>query len=193
MPSLRIDDDVVLKILEPEDAELLFSLVDGNRTYLRQWLPWVDTNTTIENSRLFILSTQEQHELNFGFQCGIWYRGVFAGVVGFQRIDWMNRNVEIGYWLGEIFQGHGIMTKACLALINCAFYEYQLNRVQVRCATCNKKSNAVIERLGFIKEGNTRQAEFLYDHYVDLFVYGMTADEWKARYGSQSNNIKWAE
>ena len=75
MPSLRIDDDVVLKILEPEDADLLFALIDSNRLYLRQWLPWVDTNTTLENSKLFILSTQEQHKLNFGFQCGIWFRG----------------------------------------------------------------------------------------------------------------------
>jgi ribosomal-protein-serine acetyltransferase len=70
--------------------------------------------------------------------------------------------------------------------VDCAFYEYQLNRVQIRCAVGNKKSNAIIERLGFIKEGNTRQAEFLYDHYVDLFVYGMTADDWKSRYGQQS-------
>ncbi len=191
MPSLRIDDEIVLKILEPENADLLFALVDSNRLYLRQWLPWVDTNTKLENSKQFILSTQEQLKLNFGFQCSIWFRGAFAGIIGFHGIDWMNRNVEIGYWLGEEFQGHGIMTKACRALVDYAFYEYQLNRVQIRCATGNKKSNAIIERLGFIKEGTIRQAEFLYDHYVDLFVYGMTADEWKARFRSQSNNIKW--
>ncbi|MCX6120223.1 MAG: GNAT family protein [Ignavibacteriales bacterium] len=193
MPSLRIDDDVVLKILEPEDAEALFALVDCNRLYLRQWLPWVDTNTTLEKSRLFILSAQDQHKLNFGFQCGIWFRGALAGIIGFHSIDWMNRNVEIGYWLGEKFQGRGIVTNACRTLVDYAFYEYQLNRVQIRCATGNKKSNAIIERLGFFKEGNTRQAEFLYDHYVDLFVYGMTADEWKSRYGQQPNNIRWAE
>jgi ribosomal-protein-serine acetyltransferase len=191
MPSLHIDDDIVLKILEPEDADSLFALIDGNRSYLHQWLPWVDTNKILEDSKLFILSSKEQHEKKFGFQCGIWFRGILTGIIGFHRIDWMNRSVEIGYWLSEIFQGHGIMTKACHTLVDYAFYEYQLNRVQIRCATGNKKSNAIIERLGFIKEGTSRQAEFLYDHYVDLFVYGMTADEWKARYGSQSNNINW--
>jgi ribosomal-protein-serine acetyltransferase len=193
MPSCRIDDDVVLKILTPEDTEVLFALVDGNRLYLRQWLPWVDTNTTLEDSKLFILSAQEQHKLNLGFQCGIWFRGAFAGIIGFHRIDWMNRNVEIGYWLGEKFQGHGIMTNACRMLVDYAFYEYQLNRVQIRCATGNKKSNAIIERLGFIKEGTIRQAEFLYDHYVDLFVFGMTADVWKERYGEKSNCTSWAD
>ena len=191
MPILLIDDDIVLKILELEDADSLFSLVDSNRFYLRQWLPWVDTNATLENSKLFILSTREQHELNLGFQCGIWFGGTLAGIIGFQRIDWMNRNVEIGYWLGEKFQGHGIMTKACQTLVDYAFYEYQLQRVQIRCATGNTKSNAIIERLGFIKEGMTRQAELLYDHYVDLYIYGMTANEWKARYGEKSNMMKW--
>jgi ribosomal-protein-serine acetyltransferase len=191
MPLLRIDDDMVLKILEPEDADSLFSLVDSNRLYLRQWLPWVDTNATLENSKLFILSTIEQHELNLGFQCGIWFHGTFAGIIGFQRIDWMNRNVEIGYWLGEIFQGHGIMTKACRTLVDYAFYEYQLNRVQIRCASGNTKSNAIIERLGFIKEGMTRQAEFLYDMYVDLYIYGMTADKWKGRYGEKLKKMEW--
>ena len=193
MPSLRIDNDVILKLLELEDTEVLFALVDSNRLYLRQWLPWVDSNTTQENSKYFILSTQEQHKLNLGFQCGIWFGGVFAGIIGFHGIDWRNRNVEIGYWIGEIFQGHGLVTKACRTLVDYAFYEYQLNRVQIRCATGNKKSNAIIERLGFIKEGMIRQAEFLYDHYVDLFVYGMTADEWNSRQGLESTNTKWLE
>ena len=160
MPSFLVDDDILLKNLEPDNADSLFALIDSNRLYLRRWLPWVDTNTTIENSKLFILSTMEQNKLNLGFQCGIWFRGVLAGIIGFHGIDWMNRNVEIGYWLGEEFQGHGIITKACRILVDYAFSGYKLNRVQIRSAAGNKKSIAIIERLGFIKEGHTRQAEF---------------------------------
>jgi ribosomal-protein-serine acetyltransferase len=185
MPQIRVDETIVLKILDYEDTEALFTLVEKNRLYLRKWLPWVDTNTTLEDSRLFIKSTQEQHQLNFGFQCGIWFNGVLSGIIGFHHIDWVNKNVEIGYWLSEKFQGNGIVTKACKAFVNVAFYDYQLNRVQIRCATENKKSCALIERLGLIKEGTTRQAEFLYDRYIDLVIYGITADEWKARHGEQ--------
>jgi ribosomal-protein-serine acetyltransferase len=193
MPSLVVDDNIVLKILVLEDADELFSLIDSNRLYLRQWLPWIDTNPSIENTKIFILSTLEQNKMNLGFQCGIWYRGFLAGIIGFHGLDWTNRNIEIGYWLGEQFQGHGIMTKACHVLVEYAFYNYELNRIQIRCATGNTKSNAIIERLGFIKEGIARQAEFLYDHYVDLFVYGMTSDIWKARYGPQSKKKEWKE
>jgi ribosomal-protein-serine acetyltransferase len=188
MPQIRVDDKILLKVLEQEDADAVFSLVDENRLYLREWLPWVDTNTTKEDSRIFIKSTQEQNQLNFGFQCGIWFNEYLAGIIGFHPIDWVNKSVEIGYWLGKKFQGNGIVTKSCKALVEVAFYDFQLNRVQIRCATENKKSCAIIERLGFIREGTIRQAEFLYDKYVDLHIYGITADIWKERYGQHANN-----
>lgn len=33
-------------------------------------------------------------------------------------------------------------------------------------------------RLGFKLEGKLRQAEWLYDHYVDQVIYGLLAEEW---------------
>ena len=193
MPTLRIDDDIELKILETQDAEILFALIERNRLFLRQWLPWVDTNSTKTHTENFIQTSQDQYQLNFGFQCGIWYKDMLAGIIGFHNIDWMNKNVEIGYWLGEEFQGHGIITKSCRILVDYAFSMYHLHRVQIRCATGNKKSVAIIERLGFIQEGKTNQAEFLYDHYVDLYVYGMTADVWNERHGQPAAKIEWVQ
>jgi ribosomal-protein-serine acetyltransferase len=182
MPLLKVDRDIFLKILELDDAADLFNLVENNRSYLRKWVPWVDTNVTTEASKAFIQSTQEQHEQNFGFQSGMWFHNRLVGVIGFQKIDWMNRNVEIGYWIDAGHQGLGIVTKSCQTMVDYAFNEYHLHRVQIRCAIENKKSCAIVERLGFLREGIMRQAEFLYDHYVDLFIYGITADEWKVRY-----------
>jgi ribosomal-protein-serine acetyltransferase len=179
--SFLIGDDITLRVLEQSDAEKLFQLINSDRPHLREWLPWVDANSTIRESQLFIRSTEDQRNENAGFQCGIWSGSELAGIIGFHRIDWVNRSVEIGYWLGSQFQGRGIMTKACLALIEYAFEEYKLNRVQLRCATGNHRSRAVIERLGFMYEGLLHQAEYLYNRYVDLFVYGMTDDMWKRR------------
>jgi ribosomal-protein-serine acetyltransferase len=71
------------------------------------------------------------------------------------------------------------MTKGCQALISYAFNDLELNRIEIRCATGNRKSCAIPERLGFVKEGVVRQAEWLYDHFVDHIIYGMLASEWK--------------
>jgi ribosomal-protein-serine acetyltransferase len=101
-----------------------------------------------------------------------------VGVAGFNSINWSNKTAYIGYWLGEGFQGNGIMTKVAKALTDYAFIELGLNKVEIRAAVENKKSRSIPERLGFKNEGCIRQAEWLYDHYVDHVVYGILADEW---------------
>ena len=71
------------------------------------------------------------------------------------------------------------MTRSCKALVNFVFDEIGLNRVEIRAAVHNWKSRAIPERLGFTQEGIIRDAEWLYDHYVDHVVYGMLKREWR--------------
>ncbi|WP_343076315.1 GNAT family protein [Pullulanibacillus sp. KACC 23026] len=85
----------------------------------------------------------------------------------------------IGYWLGQGFQGKGIMTKALEAVIHYGFTELNLNRIEIQAAVGNKKSRALPESLGFKEEGRIRQAEWLYDHYVDHVVYGLLVKDWQ--------------
>ena len=178
---LSADDEVVLDLLDEAQAEELFALVDANRAYLREWLPWLDQNTEVEHTRTFIRATRKQHEDRNGFTCGIRFRGNLVGVVGLHGIDWMNRKTSIGYWLVRAHQGRGIVTRACRALLPFLFDELGMNRVEIACAPGNAKSAAIPERLGFTREGLLRQRERLYDRYVDHVVYGLLASEWRQR------------
>ncbi|RLL41769.1 N-acetyltransferase [Oceanobacillus piezotolerans] len=174
----EVDDRIVLKPLIEEDAESLFQLTDRSRLYLREWLPWVDSTVKIEDSLQFIQHVQKLYEENKGLTLGVYYQGNLAGSLSYNLIDWSNKVAYIGYWLADEFQGKGIMTNSVRALIDYAFQDLQLNRVDIRAAYENKKSRAIPERLGFTKEGQIRQAEWLYDHYVDHIVYGMLQSEW---------------
>jgi ribosomal-protein-serine acetyltransferase len=71
------------------------------------------------------------------------------------------------------------MTKACRTLITYAFTELALNKVEIHGATENIRSCAIPKRLGFTQEGILRDAEWLYDHYVDTVIYGLLAREWQ--------------
>jgi ribosomal-protein-serine acetyltransferase len=176
----RLDEESWLKLLTAEDAEQLFALVDSCRPHLRKWLPWVDSTKTVEDSKAFIEGGLEKFAAGNGFEAGIWHKGQLAGVIGLHYIDRANKKTSIGYWLGERFQGLGLMTKACKACIDYSFGELKLHRVEIRCAVENKRSRAIPERLGFTNEGTIREAEWLYDHFVDHVVYGMLAREWKS-------------
>ncbi len=176
--TIKIDADTEIRIMEERDAADIFALTDANRVHLRQWLPWVDGTRSIEDTRAFIRNVQIQRASNTGFGCVILYKRLVAGTISYHPIDWSSRRVEIGYWLGESFQGKGLMTKACKAMVAYAFDELHLNKVEIRCATGNTQSCAIPQRLGFTLEGVIRQAEWLYDHYVDLRMFGILVGEW---------------
>ncbi|WP_409340893.1 GNAT family N-acetyltransferase [Paenibacillus sp. MBLB4367] len=182
MFSYTIDEHVSLRLLEFRDAEPLYALIRSCGPYLQQWLPWAYSQNTLESTQAFIRGSMAQFAANDGFQAGIWHDNRIVGVIGYHRFDWMNRSTSIGYWLGEGYQGLGIMTKACQALVHFAFGTLGMNRVEIECAVENRKSRAIPERLGFVHEGCRREREWLQDRYVDHVMYGMLASEWHAKF-----------
>jgi ribosomal-protein-serine acetyltransferase len=177
--SHRLDETTDLRLLEIRHAPALFTLVDRQRPYLREWLPWVDETQSYVNTATFIANSRQQFADGRGFQAGIFLDDALVGVIGFHDINHVHRFTSIGYWLSSDVQGRGIMTRACRALVQHALVDLGLNRVEIRAAVENCKSRAIPERLGFELEGAIRQAEWLHDHFVDHAVYGMLARDWR--------------
>jgi len=186
---LKVDDFFEIRLLEEKDADKLFKLMDKNREYLKEWLPWLDDNNTVDDSRIFIRQSLEKFANNRGLVAGIWLNDLLTGVIGFNDIDWLKRVATIGYWLGGEFQGKGLMTKSCRALTKYAFDELKMNRVEIHCATGNKKSRAIPERLGFKKAMIVQQAEWLYDHFVDHVVYTINISQWRKLLDTEKGKI----
>lgn len=176
---IKINQDLELKLLQLEDVEKLFELTERNRSYLREWLSWLDENKTVEDTRVFIQGGMERFRNESGMELGIWYKGQLVGCIGLPQLKKDHRKTALGYWLAEEFQGQGMMTEVVKALISYLFTELKLNRVEINCATGNQKSCAIPEKLGFTKEGVIRQAEWLYDHFVDWNKYSILVSEWE--------------
>jgi ribosomal-protein-serine acetyltransferase len=181
MFSEDLGDGAKLTLLEERHAPDVFTLVDTNREHLRRWLPWIDSTKTVDDSRNFIRSALKKFARNDGFDAGIWQDGALAGVIGLHFINWSHRRSYLGYWLGEAFTGRGLMTRACEAVLEHCFDTLELNSVGSAAATGNAPSNTVLRRVGFVPEGVTRDAEWLYDHFVDHHAYSMLQREWRER------------
>jgi ribosomal-protein-serine acetyltransferase len=97
MFTLVVDDNIQLKLLEKRDAGALIQLVNDNREYLREWLPWVDDMQTAEDYYPIIDMWLEQFAKNDGFQAGILYEEKLVGMIGFHGIDWNKKKTSIGY------------------------------------------------------------------------------------------------
>ncbi len=172
-----IGDGITLAPLAVLDADELFAVTDANRDHLRPWMPWIGAVISPGDTRQFIQSVIDQMARNDGYQCAIRVDGAIAGIVGHHSIDWANRLTSLGYWLAAGHQGRGIMTRSCGALIDFAFDDLDLNRVEISAATDNRNSLAVIERLGLTAEGVRRQAEWVHDRFVDLRCYAILRQE----------------
>ncbi|MGD6856528.1 GNAT family N-acetyltransferase [Bacillus infantis] len=183
MFNRELDDEISLRLYQPEDAEELFNLTIESKEYLKQWLGWLDYTRTAEDSARFIQSSLDAFEKNGGHPqaAAIIYKGKIAGTIGFNEISPLHKIGVIGYWLGEKYQGKGIMSRAFSALVGYGYEKAGLNRIEVRAAAGNLKSRALPERFGFTEEGVIREAEWLYDHYVDHIVYGLLKKEYSGR------------
>ncbi|MCC5787578.1 MAG: GNAT family N-acetyltransferase [Phycisphaerales bacterium] len=166
----RLTPDITLRILQPHHAPELFKLVDRNRDDLRRRLPWLDNNTSEEDTLAFINSALRGFADNGAFTCGIWHNADLCGVIGFNTLDRANHSARVGYWLDAQHRGKGIMTACCRALVDHAFSELDLHRIVIAVATDNHASQAIPDRLGFTKEGIEREAEWLYDRFVDFTI-----------------------
>ncbi len=174
-----INDEVYLKLFNKNEAEELHKLVELNQEYLKQWLAWVDDMDDIKEVKDFIEKTRQGFAAEENMTAGIWYKEELVGVIGYNKIDWKNKKAILGYWLDQDHQGKGIITSACKALVDNAFNNFNLNKVEISCAEGNVKSRAVPERSGFTQEGVIRDAELLYDRFVNHIQYGMLSREWE--------------
>ena len=172
-------DGILLHPATVADTSELYALIDTNRAHLREWLPWLSPSYNLDDARLHLVERERENAARRELTCMIRQDGVLRGAVGLHRIDALHRNTSIGYWLDGAFGGRGIMTRACRALITEGFAGYGLHRIEIRCATGNVRSAAIPLRLEFREEGILRDAEWLYDRWVDLRVFSMLEQDWR--------------
>lgn len=176
--EIVIDKDIKLCKILVEDAEILYDIIDSQREYLQEWLPFVPLTTSSRDTKDFIEMTlakpEEEQDLTFT----IHYRGEVVGLIGYKDTDYVNRRVELGYWISYDYQGQGIMTRATRKLCEYAFDVLKLHRVQIRCGVGNIASGNIPKRLGFSFEGIERDGEYHPDNrYIDLEVYSLLQGE----------------
>ena len=174
---VQVRDDFRLVLVRRSHAEDFYRLLDRNREYVGQWMPWVKTVTEPRATLSWVMRCQRQLSAGQGFHLTLLLHGAVVGTVGLLDIDWENRSTELGYWLGQDAQGQGLMTAACAVVIRHVFDDLELHRIQVRCATENSRSRGIPERLGFRQEGVLRDAEQLEGRFVDHAVYGLLSGE----------------
>jgi ribosomal-protein-serine acetyltransferase len=166
-----VDANIRLKEIGLEDTEVIFNTIINEHDYLGEWLPFVELTREISFTRCFIEDylNSDRKDLT----CAIFYQNQFVGLIGLKDTDFDNKKTEIGYWLSESYQHKGIVTNSCKSLINFIFDKMNINRVQIKVAKGNMKSQRIPKRLGFKREGIERDGELHSRGFVDLVIFSL--------------------
>jgi ribosomal-protein-alanine N-acetyltransferase len=86
---------------------------------------------------------------------------------------------EIGYSIVREFRGQGIASEAVTALLDEAFEQAQLSRLNAYCVPENQPSRRLLERLGFRFDGVLPHGATVSGHTVDVLMHRMERETWR--------------
>lgn len=107
------------------------------------------------------------------------------GLVSLTSIDYLNQSAEFHIMIGETpNQGRGLGTFALNAMLNHAFNNLNLQRVELSVLEDNERARHLYEKCGFVYEGLKRQAKYKNGKFVDVLVYSILKNEFSKVVGN---------
>lgn len=100
------------------------------------------------------------------------------GLVSLVSVNYMNQSAEFHIMIGDTEnQGHGMGTFAVRSMLHHAFYNMNLQRVELSVLEDNERAKHLYEKCGFIYEGRKRKARYKDGKFVDLLMYAVLRTE----------------
>lgn len=98
-----------------------------------------------------------------------------VGTIGFHTVSAANRTAEIAYDFSPTVWGQGIASAVCGAVVAWGHQHVRLLRIQATVLKSNTRSQRVLERCGFGREGLLRSYRMVRGNPGDFFIYAHLA------------------
>ncbi|MCX5009777.1 GNAT family N-acetyltransferase [Streptomyces sp. NBC_00555] len=184
MFSLPLRDGACLRPLELRHAEQFATHLDRAREHIRPWVGAGFVTEGVDGARGTLLRYAERQAADGARLFGIWSADdTLVGGVMFTAFDAAGGACEVGCWLEPAAEGHGLVTEACMVLLDWALTDRGLHRAEWHCRADNERSAAVARRLGMTLEGVRREAWPFGGVRHDKQVWAVLAPEWRAHRG----------
>lgn len=179
----KTDGEIILRTAEFDDAARISNYFTVNRDYLKPWEPKREEAFFSElgwQQRLIKLS--ELHKMSLGFYLLIIDADSdeMLGTISFSNISrFPFYACNVGYSLAEQAQGKQVMTRALKMACDYMFNEQNLHRVMASYMPYNKRSEAVLQRLGFVHEGQAKDYLLIDGQWQDHNLTSLVNPNWK--------------
>ncbi|GLW48340.1 N-acetyltransferase [Streptomyces sp. NBRC 14336] len=182
------DDGAELRPLEPWHAEEFLAHLERGRDFINQYIPFASKATDTAGARAVLQRYADMRAADTGSLHGLWLDGKLVGGVLFLNFDAEAGNCEIGCWLEPAGTGRGLVTRAARVLLDWAFGERGMHRVEWHAASANTASVNVARRLGMTREGVQRESFPHRGARLDMEIWAILAPEWPAARARLAHN-----
>ncbi len=164
---------LVIRRMEYDDADDFFEIYENND--VTEYLDWTGPESE-ETAEMLIDYFNNQFDSMSAIRWGIEEKdsGILIGTMVLH--DFIKEGIaDLGYDLNRKFWKKGFMTEAMKAVLDFSFKQMGLHRVQCLISPDNTPSVALVEKLGFTKEGLLRKRGFHEDKkfFYDVLQYSL--------------------
>jgi ribosomal-protein-alanine N-acetyltransferase len=176
LPDL-VTDRLLLRNLSTDDAQDMFEYASDPR--VAAFTAWT-AHESIEDSRTFLKMTVTD---NANAATNQWTWGIIYKqsnkLVGTCFLSWSPQHARavVGYALGYLYWGQGLMTEVVREVIRFGFERMNLNRIEALCLPENIGSARVMEKAGMTYEGTLRERMLIKGNYWDMKIYSILRRE----------------
>ena len=179
LPERLETERLVLRVRTVADAEDIFDYASRPEvSYPAGFPPVKILEDEIYYLEHILLKRNKKENLPAGY--GIVVKGTDK-VIG--SVDFPRRHeddvLEIGYIFHPDYWGRGYVSEAARALIDLAFKELILHKIELSCFGYNLQSQRVAEKLGFTLEARIRDRKDAQGNRCDGLIYGLLKSEWE--------------
>lgn len=166
---------IILRPFKLQDTKLVYKAISESMDELIPWLQFCHTDYSIEETRLWLSSRDEDWKAGKAYDFAIIdaESSTFLGGCGLNQVNDEYKMANLGYWVRTVLTGRGIATAVVLLLADFGFKELKLNRIEIMVDVENKRSQRVAEKTGAIREGVLRNRLIVHGQIRDVVLFSL--------------------
>lgn len=184
---MKQTERLIIRPLQLTDFENWQQSYSRLRSAQNEWdeSPWKESELTRVKFKRLVSEQQKLRKIDLTYSYGLFLKddGVLIGTVHLMDISRMRfQNAYLGYRVFNNYWGEGYAAEACRAVIEIAFNDLKLHRIEAGIEPHNKASLRVAKAIGLRKEGLSLRRLWSHGKWVDLLLYAATCEDFGKRY-----------
>ncbi len=169
---------LILKPYTKEDFNPWIDIREKSRTHLQPWEPtWASDILSKESFDKRVLFNTHQWEKDLGY-CMLAHRKEDHQIVAGVNLTQIRKTASmssgiLGYWCGANYLRQGYVYESVIKMIQMAFGQIGIERIQAACMLSNEASMALLKKAGFQEEGIARNYLKIRGAWTDQMIFSL--------------------